>query len=157
MGRVKPPGNLGELAKIRAEGKRAVIKVLPMVKEVALRESTDDGDRDPKVIHPSEMAKPDWCIRATWYRICGWPEPDRKFNFILENIFAEGNGIHAKFQSWLRGTGKYLGLWECLACGAKWTGLSGLLPGTGCHWTSSAARHHMCGITVRYVSARLVP
>ena len=125
---MKPSGRLGELAKIRAENRAPVTKVLPMIKEVALKESGPDPDRDPMVIHPSEMAKADWCVRATFYRMSGKPEPDRKFNFVLENIFAEGNGIHAKFQSWLRGTGKLFGLWVCLSCGMEWTGISAELP-----------------------------
>jgi hypothetical protein len=128
LGRVKPPGRLGDLAKIRAEGRREVFQVLPAIKEVALKESGPDPDRDPFVIHPSEMAKADWCVRATFYRMSGKPEPPRRFNFVLENIFAEGNGIHSKFQSWLRGTGKLFGLWECASCKTQWTGVSGELP-----------------------------
>lgn len=125
---VKPGGNLGELAKIR--GGRGL--VLPIVKEVLLANSGPDPSRNPHIIHPSEMAKADWCIRATWYRISGYPEPAEKFSPVLENIFEEGNYIHAKYQDLLRQSGRLWGRWKCLSCKIVWTGISGELPG-GCH------------------------
>jgi hypothetical protein len=129
---VKPGGRLGELAKIRqARGDRT--KLMPLMREQALAEFGPDEDRDPFVIHPSEMAKADWCIRATYYRISGKPEPERKFNFVLENIFATGNDSHVKYQRWLRGTGKLYGVWVCRACQLRWEGVSGELAKAGCY------------------------
>lgn len=120
MGRVKPTGRLGELAKIRAEGKREIFDPLPLMKEQAMRRATEpDPDRDPFVIHPSEMAKTDWCIRATYWRMSGRPQPDEKFNWVLENIFAKGNYTHLYFQGLLADTGELFGSWKCQVCG-RW-------------------------------------
>ena len=129
MGRVeRKPDRAAELVKIRRERTEKPQRVLPLIKEIALRQSGPDPERNPAVIHPSEMAKSDWCIRATFWRIAGRKEPARKFNFVLETIFAEGNGIHSKFQTWLRETGKLWGDWVCLSCGQKFTGYSRELP-----------------------------
>ena len=62
------------------------------------------------------MAKADWCVRATFYRISGRPQPDERFNWVLENIFAKGNYTHTQFQSWLRDTGELFGSWRCSIC-----------------------------------------
>lgn len=131
MGRVVVGGKLGERARIR-QARTEQFRVLPLIKEQALAEFGPDEDRDPLVIHPSEMAKADWCHRATYYRISGRPEPDRNFNWVLETIFAAGNDAHEKYQRWMRQTGKLYGSWECLSCYAWWRGVSGELPG-GCH------------------------
>lgn len=130
MGHVKASGRLAERARIRS-GRSEKTLLLPMMKEQALSEYGDDPDRDPGVIHPSEMCKPDWCIRATYYRISGRKPKAERFNFVLETIFATGNDSHEKYQRWLRGTGKLYGSWECLACRSWWAGLSGDLP-IGC-------------------------
>lgn len=133
MSLVKPAGRMADLAKIRAE-KRVTYSLLADIKEQALKESGPDGDRDPFVIHPSEMAKSDWCIRATFYRMSGRPEPERKFNFVLENIFAEGHSTHSKMQRWMQNTGKLFGDWECASC-KNWVKntLAKDLPKYGCH------------------------
>lgn len=77
-----------------------------------------DADRDPAVIHPSEMAKPDWCLRATYFRIANreWPDKE-KFDFFRENIFATGNDIHTKWQGRIIDAGFPMwGDWECSIC-----------------------------------------
>jgi len=68
------------------------------------------------VIYPSEMARGDWCPRATYYRMAGYPEPESHYSLTLENVFAEGNAIHAKWQSWLSDTGLLWGDWRCTRC-----------------------------------------
>ena len=65
------------------------------------------------------MAKTDWCPRATYYRMSGLPEQPGKFSFSLQNVFAEGNAIHEKWQGWLADTGKLWGTWKCDYCFAK--------------------------------------
>ena len=105
-------GKLGELAKIRAA--RGLL--LPQLNEVVLAEAGDDGDRRQDVIHVSEMAKADWCPRATYYRIAGWNVPDDRFSLTLENIYEEGNSIHEKWQRRMRKTGKLWGYWQCAMC-----------------------------------------
>lgn len=108
----KLTGKLGELAKIRS----AKGLLLPQLNTVILAEAGDDEDRRQDVIHVSEMAKADWCPRATYYRIAGWQVPDERFSLTLENIYEEGNTIHDKWQHRMRKTGKLYGHWQCNLC-----------------------------------------
>lgn len=108
----KLSGKLAELAKIRAA--RGLL--LPQLNEIILADASDEGDRRQDIIHVSEMAKADWCPRATYYRIAGWKVPPEKINLTLENIYEEGNTIHAKWQERMRKTGKLYGLWRCQLC-----------------------------------------
>jgi hypothetical protein len=107
---------LQEYAKLQEE-KRSNKLVIPLVKEYLLGQWQNDKDRNPNVVHASEMAKKDWCERATWYRIHNRPEPEEKFNFVMQTIFDEGHQIHDKWQQWLRGTGQLWGDWYCYRCG----------------------------------------
>jgi hypothetical protein len=113
MTQVKVEGKLHEFSAIR---KKSGV-VLPLVQAHLLAKG-DHDHRDARCVHPSEMAKADWCHRATYFRIARgtWPSED-KFNFVLQNIFAEGNSIHAKWQRWLAETDKLWGDWECAICG----------------------------------------
>lgn len=69
------------------------------------------------IIYPSEMSRGDWCMRATYYRMTGRPLPESKSSFTMENVFAQGNAIHDKWQNWLSETGKLWGDWRCTRCG----------------------------------------
>jgi hypothetical protein len=112
--RTKATGRLRDQA--RARSSPGV--VLPVIKEHLLAKMAHaNDDRDQSVIHGSEMAKEDWCIRATYWRIMGKPEPEGKYSFVLENILAEGTSIHEKWQTWLQETGKLWGDWKCTYCG----------------------------------------
>lgn len=78
-----------------------------------------DVGRRQDVMHPSEMAKSDWCHRHTYLRLAGKiPYSDGSFSFTLQNIFAEGNFIHEKWQTWLQQTGQLWGDWYCDRCRA---------------------------------------
>jgi hypothetical protein len=95
--------------------------ILPRVKDYMLKTFGWDASRDPTVIHPSEMVKPEWCPRATYLRITSgkWPDDPGKFDFVRENIFAAGNDIHAKWQGRMIDAGLPLwGDWKCRTCGA---------------------------------------
>lgn len=110
----KLTGRLGSLAKIRATKG----DLLPMLNEIILAEAGDDEDRRQDILHVSEMAKSDWCPRASYYRIAGWKTPPEDISISLENVFEEGNTIHEKWQDRMRKTGKLFGLWECIQCHA---------------------------------------
>jgi len=111
--KVPVDGKLAEYSSI----KRQNGVVIPLVSAHLLKRG-DDSNRNPRVVHPSEMAAADWCERATYYRIVAGEWPDSgKFNFTLQNIFAEGNAIHSKWQNWMAETGKLWGDWECRICG----------------------------------------
>ena len=59
-------------------------------------------------MHPSDMAKKDWCGRHDYYRIVGTPpEKNSKANpsFRMSNVFAEGHAIGGKYQQWMWETG----------------------------------------------------
>ena len=115
----KPTGLLGAYA----ETKKAPTALLGDVQAHLLAKSLEPSDRRQDVVHPSEMAKKDWCPRQTYYRIAGTKESDphaKKFSFQLESIFGEGNDIHSKWQTWFAEMGRLWGHWKCLACGTKW-------------------------------------
>lgn len=91
--------------------------VLPRVKDYLLKEFRPDDTRDATVIHPSEMAKDGWCLLGTYRRILAGRWPPEKFDFVRENIFEEGNDIHAKWQGRMREAGFPLwGDWVCRIC-----------------------------------------
>lgn len=93
--------------------------VLPEVKKILLDRKRIEAERSSHrthIIYPSEMAKTEWCPRATYYRMAGYTEPPSKSSFTLENVFSEGNRIHTKWQTWLAQTGKLWGDWRCSRC-----------------------------------------
>jgi hypothetical protein len=74
------------------------------------------SDRRTDVVHPSEMAKADWCPAATSRRIMGYPQAETKFFFQTDSIFEEGHATHAKWQSVLADMEELEGQWWCRAC-----------------------------------------
>lgn len=112
--KVKVKGRMAESLK----NNKAPGIVVPLVKELLISKADDpDPYWSATSIHPSEMAKENWCARATWLRLQGELEkPKEPFDFGRENIFGEGNSIHTKWQKWLAETGKLWGDWKCLAC-----------------------------------------
>lgn len=81
-----------------------------------LNKAEQPDDRRHDVIHPSEVVKSGWCMRATYYRIVNGPVRERT-NFRRENIFEEGNRTHDKWQNWLAEMRRLEGEWKCLGCG----------------------------------------
>jgi hypothetical protein len=76
------------------------------------------NERDQTLIHPSEMAKKDWCPRSTWLRLTGHTQAAEVHSLRTELIFAEGHDIHRKWQTWLSKMGVLYGAWYCPACEA---------------------------------------
>jgi hypothetical protein len=72
--------------------------------------------RRTDVLHPSEMAKSDWCLRASYFALTGESVKKDKPNLRLQSIFDEGHSIHAKWQNWFKEMGTLHGTWECLVC-----------------------------------------
>lgn len=93
-----------------------------------LAEALEPDDRRQDVIHPSEMAKSDWCPRSTYLRIklarAGVLKPGEAHHFQLENIFEEGHEYHRKWQTRFRRMGRLQGLWKCEACRCRWFDVS---------------------------------
>jgi|SRR5579862_7105680 len=91
--------------------------VIPEVKRVMLdRQKKEHSSTVRRGMYPSEMSLSDWCPRATYYRMSGLAEPQTKYSFSLENVFAQGNAVHDKWQTWLSETGKLWGDWKCSRC-----------------------------------------
>lgn len=119
--------------------------VVPEVRRVLLDRSKKDAEitsHRQNIIYPSEMAKSDWCPRATYYRMTGLPLPQSRSSFTLENVFNEGNMIHNKWQGWLAQTGKLWGDWRCSRCAEyvkdslKPLNVPGVGPCTGTSWVN---------------------
>ena len=83
-------------------------------------------ERDTEHLHPSEMAKNDWCLRQSYYKMTKEKEsnPESTANFRRMNIFAEGHAIHDKWQEWLRRAGILWGNWKCIGCYDTWEALA---------------------------------
>ena len=93
----------------------------PVQEEVEVRMKERDSHRDTKHLHPSEMAKNEWCSRATWYKMHDTEKtnPD-SLDLRRMNILAEGNNIHDKWQNWIWDTGMLFGTFGCKRCGGVW-------------------------------------
>lgn len=92
-------------------------RVLGPVEQMLIRDSAARaGMRDTKFLHPSQICKKDWCPRSSWYTIIDGKSPDQPANLQRLNIFAEGNRIHSKWQSWLLQAGLLEGKWYCPEC-----------------------------------------
>jgi len=75
------------------------------------------GDRATDVLHPSEIIKRNWCRRASYFLLKGYPKIQERPNLRLQSIFDEGHAIHAKWQNWFYEMGNLHGKFKCLACG----------------------------------------
>lgn len=73
-------------------------------------------DRSTTVLHPSEIIKPDWCHRYSYYLLTGGEPKTEKPSLRLQNIFDEGHAIHAKWQKRFQDMGVLYGKFQCLNC-----------------------------------------
>jgi hypothetical protein len=95
--------------------------LLPLIAEQARKEQVSrDGSRDWEHLHPSEMAKNDWCERASYYRMTGVEksnkDPYGPLNLRRLNVFTEGHSIHDKWQKWMQSAGVLYGRFVCKDC-----------------------------------------
>ena len=74
------------------------------------------GDRSTLVLHPSEIIKRDWCMRASYFLLSGHTKIAEKPPLRLQSIFDEGHAIHAKWQNWFQEMGVLHGNFKCLVC-----------------------------------------
>lgn len=120
MRTAKLSGKMAERSKARQ--KPGV--VLPAVQAGMLKDFGLDTSRRWDIVHPSELShqptteRPNdgFCPRAVYMRIVEGALPTEKFDFVRENIFAEGNSIHAKWQARLRKYTELWGDWACIVC-----------------------------------------
>lgn len=119
-------GRAAELARIR--GRKGTL--LPMLEEQMLLDMDSlPDDRRMDLIHASELSHADLCHRAVSHRMLMNEKPAEPFSFQRENVFAEGNEIHRKWQHRMRRTGKLWGKWRCRICNATELGLEPQLAG----------------------------
>jgi hypothetical protein len=104
------------------DAKKTETRLLGDVERHLLKRTPDDRRTD--VLHPSEIIKPDWCIKYSYYLLNGGKKMESKPNLRLQNIFDEGHYIHAKWQSRFQEMGVLYGRFECLSCKVSTTGLS---------------------------------
>lgn len=74
------------------------------------------SDRSTTVLHPSEIIKPDWCHRYSYYLLTGGEPKTEKPSLRLQNIFDEGHAIHEKWQKRFQDMGVLYGKFQCLNC-----------------------------------------
>lgn len=82
------------------------------------------GDRSTTVLHPSEIIKRDWCKRASYFLLLGYPKVAANPVLRMQNIFDEGHYIHAKWQRWFQEMGYLHGDFKCQRCDGITTGTS---------------------------------
>jgi len=79
-------------------------------------------------MHPSDMAKKEWCGRHDYYRIIGTPSERKNSqanpSFRMHNVFAEGHAIQGKYQQWMWELGILVGDFQCKECGHRWYDIS---------------------------------
>jgi CRISPR/Cas system-associated exonuclease Cas4 (RecB family) len=103
------------------ESKKNPTTLLGDIQQHAVKRAQEDTSRRQDIIHPSEMAKSDWCPRQTAYRIRGVEpsDPQKVHGYQMLTIFQEGHDVHEKWQTWLGEMGRLWGKWECPACSAE--------------------------------------
>lgn len=80
-------------------------------------------ERSTTVLHPSEIIKPDWCHRYSYYLLTGGEPKTEKPSLRLQNIFDEGHAIHSKWQKRFHDMGVLYGKFKCLHCGNVMNGV----------------------------------
>jgi rubrerythrin len=123
--REKPQGKLARFADARKNNNDLLADCERLLLREAEEPQMQNGvPRSALVIHPSEMAKSDWCPRSTYLRIkaarAGRLPEAEAHHFQLENIFEEGHEYHRKWQSRFRRMGRLYGTWFCEACTHRW-------------------------------------
>lgn len=115
----RPTGRLAALSAARAKNTVMLGDIQAHLLDI---HSKPDPGRRQDVIHPSEMAKSDWCPRQTAYRISGATPSDPRpvVGFQLQTIFEAGHDIHTRWQGWVRDIGKLWGKWKCEVCEHTW-------------------------------------
>jgi len=89
-------------------------RVLPSVERFVL--SAPESPRKTDVLHPSEMSKPDWCHRASYFLLKGAPAPVKTYAFKTKMIFETGHRMHDMWQDLFYKQGTLYGNWRCIRC-----------------------------------------
>ncbi|MGD6750299.1 hypothetical protein [Streptomyces sp. BH105] len=93
---------------------------LGTVRSHIVEKNKADNSRRQDIIHPSEMAKDDWCPKATFLRISTGIHHKQTFGFQSLNIFDTGHESHRKWQNRAWDIGWLEGMFKCLHCKLLW-------------------------------------
>jgi CRISPR/Cas system-associated exonuclease Cas4 (RecB family) len=96
------------------DAKRTKTRLLGDVERYLMKRPA--GDRRTDVLHPSEMIKRDWCKRASYFLLKGYPKMQANPTLRMQVIFDEGHAIHAKWQAWFQDMGIIHGKFKCQVC-----------------------------------------
>jgi hypothetical protein len=110
--------------------------------QLLLLKSAEDERLD--ALHPSEISKPGWCPRASFYGLSGRKPKPREASWAMELIWAEGHDIHHKWQGWAWDLGVLHGMFECMSCKQLW-------------WDCSPAKCNRCGVDRQFLRYKEVP
>jgi hypothetical protein len=130
--------------------KKAPTTLLGDMQQHAVKKSQEPTDRRQDIIHPSEMAKEDWCPRQTTYRLRGIATTDsgEVHGYQMLTIFQEGHDIHSKWQTWLGEMGRLWGKWKCPVC-------KGTIFYTGPPFCVDCMSEHGIEVTMQYAEVPL--
>lgn len=118
----KPTGTLKAFVNVAKKPTRVIGSV-----ERHVLAKPADATRRTDVLHPSEMADPSWCHRASYFQLTGRKVIKKPPTFRLLSIFEEGHSIHNKWQTWFQEMGCLYGKWYCDECEEMFWG------GSDCH------------------------
>lgn len=118
----KPTGSMAAFASAQ-RGKNTFI-LGPVERMLITDAQQPDPDRREDIIHPSEIAKSDWCPRSTYLRLAGKKQEYTASGFALEKIWQYGTDAHKKWQKWLWRAGELFGKFKCRGCKHEWMGVS---------------------------------
>ena len=104
------------------DAKKKPTRLLGDVERYMLRRP--QGDRSTLVLHPSEIIKPDFCHRYSYYLMSGGVKLGSKPALKLQSIFDEGHYIHDKWQTYFYEMGNLYGDFKCVYCKGITTGIS---------------------------------
>lgn len=97
-------------------------RLLPSLEQHML--TKDPEYRRQDILHPSSMAKSDWCPAAGYFQLLraddGGTGVTTRNALQRQNIFDEGHYIHAKWQDRFWDQGILYGKWQCIKCNHTW-------------------------------------
>jgi hypothetical protein len=112
-----------DLAKILGAGFKDKEKLTSgVVRHLMLGSSGDD--RRTGYLHPSAIAKENWCERQAYYDISGAPSEPAPRQLFMEMVFETGHQAHDKWQRWFWEMGDLRGMWRCVHCSLYWEDVS---------------------------------
>jgi len=108
----------GKQAQAFLKAGRSTGRLLPAITRSMM--NAPEEHRRSDILHPSAMAKKDWCPRGGWRQLQGWTVVKENNALRRQNIFDEGHAIHDKWQSRISRMGNLYGLWQCRVCETTW-------------------------------------